>query len=836
MPTLRASALVMTAVMRNNVRPDPQLPSRILRKVWPLALIVAVLMIAASTSIYLVSSFRGVLIGESLWSKAQKDAVYYLNSYVDSANPADLEKFRAALKIPAGDRAVLQALEKIPPDLDGAQAAALQGGIHADDVKSVVWLLHKFRHTSLMEEPMRYWRDGDRYLEQLKGLAREIREKHTHAQTTERDIATWKREITQINEGVTPATVAFSQALSDTSRRITLWLLLLNCVLAVGLVVLWALISRYTQRAREQAHAELQAEKERATTALASLGDAVITAGQDGVIDYVNPAGVSLLGLLESRIREKPLQEVLKFNASANSSEDDNLMALVLSGQHEWRDDQPRWLRRMDFSSVPVKVTGAQLQRNGEAAGVVIVLRDVSKEQQYIDKLSWHATHDNLTGLENRSEFEKRLQRLLNKGMDEARPAALLYIDLDQFKLINEASGPASGDEVLCEVCRLLLSNLRQTDTLARLGGDEFGVLLENCPPDTALRVADKLRLAAESMQVRWDSRTLRTGMSIGLVNINSDARSAEEIMRQADLACYRAKERGRSKIYVYRHEDGHNSRHIGDMDWITRIRSALEQDRFSLFAQSLAALQPGTYTGLHFEVLLRMRGDKGQLIMPSDFIPAAERYGIMPAIDRWVVSKTLATLSAHPDGTQGIDTCAINLSATSLNDDTLLEFLQGQLRKYDISPHILCFEITETGAIANLATATRLIESLRQLGCRFALDDFGVGMSSLTYLKQLPVDYVKIDGGFVRDMLLEPSNHAMVEMITHIGHILGKKTIAEFVESKDIASALQQIGVDYAQGYAIACPVPMDAKFLSPDAKTEAHMQMWQNTLTASI
>ena len=212
MPTLRASALVMTAVMRNNVRPDPQLSSRILRKVWPLALIVAVLMIAASTSIYLVSSFRGVLIGESLWSKAQKDAVYYLNSYVDSANPADLEKFRAALKIPAGDRAVLQALEKIPPDLDGAQAAALQGGIHADDVKSVVWLLHKFRHTSLMEEPMRYWRDGDRYLEQLKGLAREIREKHTHAQTTERDIATWKREITQINEGVTPATVAFSQA------------------------------------------------------------------------------------------------------------------------------------------------------------------------------------------------------------------------------------------------------------------------------------------------------------------------------------------------------------------------------------------------------------------------------------------------------------------------------------------------------------------------------------------------------------------------------------------------------------------------------------------------
>lgn len=826
----------MTAVMRHNVRPNPSFSSQLLRKVWPLALIVAVLMIAASTSIYMVSSFRGVLIGESLWSKAQKDAVYYLDSYAENGHASDLEKFQTALKIPAGDRAVLQALEKIPADLEAAEAAALKGGIHPDDAKSVVWLLHKFRHTSWMEEPMHHWSNGDRYLDQLKGLAREIQEKYTLGQTSESDIATWKREIAQINEGVTPATVAFSSSLSDTSRKITLWLLLLNCALAVGLVTLWALISRYTYRAREHAHAELRAAKERATTALTSMGDAVITASQDGIIDYVNPAGVSLLGLLESRIREKPLQQVLQFNAGANTNDEDDLVAQVLSGAHQWRDDQPRWLRRVDFSSIPVKVTGAQLHRNGQPAGVVMVLRDVSKEQQYIDKLSWHATHDNLTGLENRSEFEKRLQRLLNKGIDDRCPAALLYIDLDQFKLINEASGPAAGDEVLLEICRLLLSKLRQSDTLARLGGDEFGVLLENCPPETALRVADKLRLAAESMQVRWDSRTLRTGMSIGLVNISSDAQSSEEILRQADLACYRAKERGRSKIYVYRHEDGRNSRHIGDMDWITRIRSALEQDRFCLYAQSLAALQPDTYKGLHFEVLLRMRGDKGQLVMPSEFIPAAERYGIMPALDRWVVSKTFATLSAHPDSARGIDTCAINLSATSLDDDSMLEFLQAQLRKYDISPHILCFEITETGAIANLATATRLIESLRQLGCRFALDDFGVGMSSLTYLKQLPVDYVKIDGSFVRDMLQEPSNHAMVEMITHIGHILGKKTIAEFVESKDIASALQQIGVDYAQGYTIACPVPMDAKFLNPDAKNEAHMQRWQHTLAASI
>jgi len=502
----------------------------------------------------------------------------------------------------------------------------------------------------------------------------------------------------------------------------------------------------------------------------------------------------------------------------------------LLSGQ-QLREEHTRWLRRHDRSIVPVKLMGSAISGGGERpAGAVIVLRDVSREQQYLDQLSWHASHDGLTGLENRVEFERRLQRLLNQGQHRLRPSAVLYMDLDQFKLINETCGHPAGDEMLCEVSRLLLHNLRETDTLARLGGDEFGVLLENCPPEPALRIAEKLRQATEALHVHWGKQVLRTGLSIGLVHIGGEVQSAQDLLRMADMACYRAKERGRNRIYVYRSDDGEYTRHVSEMEWVTRIRMALEQERFCLYAQSIAPLQPDGQRGLHFEVLLRLRDEQGQIISPATFIPAAERYGIMPTVDRWVIARTLATLAQHPAALRHIDTCAINLSGPSLDDDGLLDFVQKQLSTHGIAPQLLCFEITETSAIASLSSATRLIQALRTLGCRFALDDFGVGMSSLTYLKQLPVDYLKIDGGFVRDMLQDPSNHAMVEMINRIGHILGKRTVAEYVETREIAQALQAVGVDYAQGFALARPVPLDTHYFESGA--QAARREWQGTL----
>ncbi|WP_280192527.1 EAL domain-containing protein [Delftia sp. PS-11] len=811
--------------------PAPVSPLQLMQRIWPLALIVLVLMLTASISLSLVSAVRAFVAGESLWSKAQKDAIYYLSRYVDSGSSRDLKLFRQAMRIPAGDWDARVAMDDNPPRIADAQAAIVVGGNHPDDVQALTLLIKYLRDVAWLQEPYRHWAVGQQYLNQLSQLAAEIEQGHALGHVSAESAATWKREIEQINLGVSPVAQQFSASLGRSSRQLVLWLQGIHLLLAVILILLAAWHTRRILLQRQQFKNDLFTEKERAQTTLASLSDAVITTDVRGIVDYANPAALDLLGCMDAQLRGEPLSRELHFNSIDASQTAEGLLAQLLSGQ-ALREEQTRWLRRTDHSVVPVKLMGAAITNHGQRSGAVIVLRDVSREQQYLDQLSWHASHDSLTGLENRAEFERRLQRLLNMGQHRQHASALLHIDLDQFKLVNETCGHPAGDEMLCEVCRLLLHSLRETDTLARLGGDEFGVLLENCPPEAAVQIAEKLRAAVESLHVQWGQQTLRTGLSIGLVHLAGDVHSAQELLRMADMACYRAKERGRNRVYIYRSDNGEYTRHVSDMEWVARIRSALEQDRFCLYAHTLAPLQLDDPTGLHFEVLLRLRDEQGKIVAPSSFVPAAERYGIMPAVDRWVIARTIAILAAHPTMLRHVDTCAINLSAASLDDDGLLGFVQAQLSMHGIAPQLLCFEITETSAIASLSGAARLIQSLRTLGCRFALDDFGVGMSSLTYLKQLPVDYLKIDGEFVRDMLHDPTVHAMVEMIHRIGHILGKRTVAEYVASSETAQALQSIGVNYAQGFAVAPPVPLDAEYFEGGA--QAVLRRWQGTLAA--
>ena len=804
-----------------------------LQRVLPFVLLVLVLMLTASSSLYLLSAVRGLTNGESLWSKAQKDAIYYLSRYADDGKPADIERYRQALKVPHGDAQAREALYETPLRLDLARQGIEQGQNHPDDVNAIIWLLRTFRYFSWVQEPVAFWRQGDAYLRQLDALAQEISAAYKQDKTTPELISTWKREIDQINEGATVATKAFSDSLGHSSRSIVALLLVLNCGLAVVLVVLWSWHTARLVQQRQQMEAGLETERERAETTLAALGDAVITTDAEGLVNYINPVAIGLLGSSHHGHVGKPIKQVLQFYTMDSSFTSEGLLNQLLSGEVTVRDEQTHWVRRADHSIVPVKVMGSSIQRAELSSGAVFVLRDVSREQQYMDQLSWNARHDTLTGLENRGEFERRLQKLLNQGLHHVKPCALLYIDLDQFKLINETSAHSAGDEVLCEVSRMLLANLRETDCLARMGGDEFGVLLENCPPPNVAAIAEKLRQAAQQLQVTWGEKNLRTGFSIGVVHIPGDATNASDLLRKADMACYQAKERGRNKVFVYTPEDGVYSRYVSEMEWATRIRTALDEDRFCLYAQNIAPLQKNQEAGMHFEVLLRLRDENGQILSPGTFIPAAERYGLMPALDRWVISRTLQTLSQQSSHSQLVDTCAINLSGPSLDDDGLLEFVKAQMQQHGIAPHMLCFEITETSAIGNLSNATRLIQALRSMGCRFALDDFGVGMSSLTYLKQLPVDYLKIDGGFVRDMLQDQGNHAMVEMINRIGHILGKKTVAEFVESREIAEALKTMGVDYAQGYAIARPRPMTSEFFAPTQENQ--LPQWCGTLALS-
>ncbi|MDR2299419.1 MAG: EAL domain-containing protein [Comamonas sp.] len=801
-----------------------------LQRIWPLVLLVLVLMLTASSSLYLLSAVRGMTNGESLWSKAQKDAIYYLSRYADDGKPADLQRYQQALRVPHGDAMAREALYATPPQLERARLGIEQGQNHPDDVNSLIWLLRTFRHMHWVQDPVAHWRQGDAYLQQLDNLAREITAAYQNGRAQPYLISTWKREIDQINEGATAATKAFSDSLGHSSREIVALLLVLNCSLALVLIALWTWHTMRLVQQRQLMQAGLQSEIERAETTLAALGDAVITTDADGLVNYVNPVAVGLLGSVKYSHLGKPIKQVLQFYSMDSSFTSEGLLNQLLSEELSVRDEQTHWVRRADHSIVPVKVMGSSIVRETQTVGTVFVLRDVSREQQYMDQLSWNARHDVLTGLENRDEFERRLQKLLHQGRHHVKPCALLYIDLDQFKLVNETSAHSAGDEMLCEVSRMLQANLRESDCLARMGGDEFGVLLENCPPANVAVIAEKLRIAAQQLQLNWGEKILRTGFSIGVVHIPGDATDASDLLRMADMACYQAKERGRNKVFVYTAEDGVYSRYVSEMEWASRIRTALDEDRFCLYAQSIAPLQKGGREGRHFEVLLRLRDENGQILSPGAFIPAAERYGLMPTLDRWVIARTLQTLSQHIRGSASIDTCAINLSGPSLDDDALLEFVKSQIQQYDISPQILCFEITETSAIGNLSSATRLIQALRSMGCRFALDDFGVGMSSLTYLKQLPVDYLKIDGGFVRDMLQDKSNHAMVEMINRISHILDKKTIAEFVESREIAKALKQMGVDYAQGYAIARPRPMTADFFAPTQENQ--LPQWCNAL----
>jgi diguanylate cyclase (GGDEF)-like protein len=421
-------------------------------------------------------------------------------------------------------------------------------------------------------------------------------------------------------------------------------------------------------------------------------------------------------------------------------------------------------------------------------------------------------THDPLTGLLNRSEFEESIARVLESARTEGREHALCYLDLDRFEIVNDTCGHDAGDALLKELAVRLRSRLRKGDTLARLGGDEFGVLLEGCPPEHAKRVAEVLRKVVDEFRFSWQNKTFHLGASIGLVPIDATSSSLSQLLSAADSACYVAKEQGRNRIHVFQLDDKAVAERHGQMQWLQRIQDALDNDRFELYFQPIVQLRRGGQVGVHGEVLLRMRTPEGEIVPPGAFLPAAERYHLMPAIDRWVVSHALAKLARHRLGGADVGTCSINLSGQSLSDPAFLDFIVGQMEQHHTRPAQLCFEITETAVIANLNNATRFMTVLRNMGCRFALDDFGSGLSSFAYLKNLSVDYLKLDGSFVKNMVRDNIDRAMVKAINQLGHVMSIETIAEFVENDATLKAARVLGIDHAQGYGVGMPEPMES------------------------
>ena len=564
-------------------------------------------------------------------------------------------------------------------------------------------------------------------------------------------------------------------------------------------------------RKRRQAEALLFEEKERAQVTLASIADAVVTVDTAGRIEFMNPVAERLTGWPLGEAHLRPVAEVFAVVDEATGAPIADPVARALSEASAIEAEGNVVLLCRGAESIAIDYSVAPIRdRTARTVGAVLVVQDMSRERQYAARLSNLASHDPLTGLLNRREFEQRVRATVEHREAEQGQHAVLYLDLDQFKVVNDTSGHAAGDELLRQVGALLRPRLREGDVLARLGGDEFGVLLPHCPPSPALRIAEALRKAIVDFRFAWKNRSFTIGVSIGLVNLAEGPHTLASVLSAADAACYLAKDKGRNRVQVYRPEDDEVALRRGEMEWVNRLHRALAEDRLCLYAQPMHAMHSTGTEVLHQELLVRLIDESDELIQPITFIPAAERYHLMPSIDRWVIRtafRLLADRRAAGDTDALAGTYAINLSGASIGDDQFLDYVRESFARFRIPHRAICFEITETTAVTSLSKAAEFIGAMREPGCRFALDDFGVGVSSFTYLKQLPVDYIKIDGSFVRNMLHDPVDAAMVEAIHRIGRVMGKQTIAESVETAATLEALRSVGVDFAQGNAIAPP-----------------------------
>ncbi len=541
----------------------------------------------------------------------------------------------------------------------------------------------------------------------------------------------------------------------------------------------------------------------------------VIITDFDGLIEYVNPNFTETTGYQRDEVIGKHIA-ILRSGETPERVFEELWKSIRAGGvwKGELRD------RKKDGSLFWARVSISGIKDvNGKITHFISNQEDVTHEYVLSEQLSYQASHDSLTGLVNRREFERRAERLLGSTRRDNSEHALCYMDLDQFKVVNDTCGHTAGDEMMRQIATLLQGVVRKRDTLARFGGDEFGVLMEHCSPDHAHRVASNLQKAIQDFQFSWEGHVFRIGVSIGLIAITDEFSNLSELLRRADLACYMAKDMGRNRIHVYHDDDSSVVQRHGEMQWVTRIYQALEKDRFVLFAQKIESLS--ATSGSHYELLIRMKNDDGELIPPGAFLPAAERYSVIEQIDAWVIENTLRLLSESRHFLEEMSFISINLSGQSMTRPDILDFIVMQLDRYSIPAEKICFEITETTAITNLSTASGVIKALKERGCRFALDDFGSGLSSFGYLKNLPVDYLKIDGMFVKDIVEDPIDHAMVKSINEIGQVMGMGTIAEFVENDEIKGMLREIGVNYAQGYGIAKPVEFNSLLSAPNKVT---------------
>lgn len=587
---------------------------------------------------------------------------------------------------------------------------------------------------------------------------------------------------------------------------------------AAGLVLLFYTMVIYIvnlrycgARARSEAREHLRQERERSQALLHLVDDAVVITNAQWLVEYVNPVAASMLNLPALEIIGERLNKVVNFYGETGELVDLGALFPCVGANGHCPLPEKLILRVLGRISRPVSGSISAIKKAAEdSQGIVLVFRDIGEAIRLAEELRFRATHDDITALFGRKEFERRLQLAIERVGIQRRPSVLMYMDLDQFKIVNDTCGHRVGDQLLKNVAELLTQVIRATDVLARFGGDEFALLLEDCGLDDAKFIAEKINTTIKSYRFKWKSKIFDVAISLGLVEITSTDLSVEQAMSLADSACYLAKEQGRNRFHVYTLDDGAMIKHRGEMEWLQRINQAYADNRFELYIQEIMLVRAdSSNTSRHFEVLLRMLDEQNNVILPMAYIMAAERYDKMTELDRWVIKNAFSLINTSLECARSEPLYfSINLSGQSLSDESTIQFVATQIALYPgIGKHIV-FEITETAAISNLAQARRFVSHMRTLACRFSLDDFGSGLSSFSYLKNLPVDYLKIDGQFIKDIALgDPVNYALAYSINQVGHALGIKTVAEYVESKAILEKLLELGVDYAQGNWLSAP-----------------------------
>jgi diguanylate cyclase (GGDEF)-like protein/PAS domain S-box-containing protein len=797
---------------------------KLLTVTWPLIAIAGLMLSLCVASLSTLSTIRAFVNGEGLWSKAERQSIAELRLFAASGSQADYQRFREELAVPLGDRAARLELQSADPDYVFAASSFIAARNHPDDVPGMLRLFRLFRHSSLLARPIDAWTRADELILRLDDIGRQmyaVMQSHGIAGGGVRQSLA---EAELIHQQVAPLEDEFSRSLGSTSRQVLKLLSVFLSLCSIILVGIGATISRNMIRRSERIALALREAEDQAFVAqaqshvtLQSIADAVLCTNRACEVTYMNLAAETLIGMPATEAVGQPLATVLHMLPEPNTFSITAEIEQILAGEQRTGPSTGSLLRKRDGSTTLVHQRAAPIRdSHGAVIGIAIVMRDITQERAFAAQLLHQATHDALTGLANRREFEQQLGRAIVDQRSTGSEYSLLYLDLDQFKVVNDTCGHAAGDELICQVSWALKHELRAADVLARLGGDEFGILLANKAQQSALKVAESIRRRVSELRFLWEGNVFSTNVSIGVLSLTESLATVGDALSAADQACYLAKDNGRNRVQFYRPDDQVMRARHGEMRWVERLNRAIELNQFALFAQEIrpvgnsACPGNGSCEAPRFEILLRLIDSDGALIAPMAFIPAAERYGLMPKIDRWVIANACKNLAALRERHDDIPTCMINLSGASVTDSAMVDFVRSQLEKFGLPTQSIGFELTETAAISNLTSASQLMHRLKEIGCPMALDDFGSGMASFAYLRRLPVDYLKIDGEFVQDMTSDVVDYEIVEAIHNVGRVMGIRTVAESVESAEILAALMLVGVDFAQGYHISRPMPM--------------------------